>query len=239
MVPFKECDNCIATAWCKIFNGEIKPTKTWCTAAFRLNKALEKSNIPPLYINANRYNFVIDSANEDIAKELNYYCDNIVDEVVNGSNFFIFGNKPGTGKTYAACTLLNQFIYKTCLTEKFDFENPLGYFIIYPELMDDLRYRRDEEKTLKILSIVNNVPLLLLDDVGSGTHSDFTMDQTFQIINKRVNNNLSTIITSNLTISKLRNVVGSRVVSRILNNCFGIEIDGADRRKLAVKKVNK
>ena len=53
MIPFNDCKSCIATKWCKIYSGEVdKGLKDWCSAKFRLDKALELSNLPKAYINA-------------------------------------------------------------------------------------------------------------------------------------------------------------------------------------------
>lgn len=237
--PYEECHTCIATPWCKRYSGEVpKPdTPSWCNPKFRLYKALQLAEIPKEYLNANIYNYVVDKHNEEIYKALKPIIDNIVEEVDNGINFFFYNSVPGTGKTFHAAMILNHYIYKTCLTSRFDFENPLALYVVYAELMDDLRYRREDEEVQRKIERIKNVPLLLLDDVGSGTTSKYTIEQTYLILNHRFNHRLSTIVTSNLEISQLRDesILGERNVSRIIRSCIGVNVKGPDRRIKSVR----
>lgn len=234
MAPFSECNDCIAKKWCKLYSGELKPTKNWCTSKFRLYRAMELSKIPINYFEANLFNYI---GNEDKYRILKGVTDEILSNVDKGINYFFYGSSPGTGKTYSACVILNHFIYKACLTDRFDFENPLGLFVVYPDLMDDLRYRRDEERVQNALAELYSAPLLVLDDIGVGNCTDFTREQLYIILNRRKNSKLSTVFTSNLPISRLRDpeVLGARNVSRILADCMGLEFGGQDLRLRTVK----
>lgn len=239
---YEDCRDCIAKSWCKIYSGEVQGGKNpWCSAKYRLEKAVELSRIPKVYQNANIYNYEVDKENEEIFKIIKEIISDIVSVIDKGTNFFFFGSTPGTGKTYNASVILNHYIYKTCLTNKFDFEHPLALYIVYADLMDDLRYRRDLEEVDKILDLVNNVPLLLLDDVGSGVNTDYSREQTYMIINNRLNNGLSTIYTSNLTLAELGKPenLGARNVSRIVNEAIGLEFKGSDRRMKSARRGRK
>lgn len=242
--PYKECEKCLAQPFCKRFSGEVEtPTyPEWCNPKFRLDKALKLAEIPKKYLKANFYNYEVDDDNRYIYEGLSEYVQNIVEEVEeNGTNFFFWNSGAGTGKTYNAAMLLNQYIYKTCMTGKFDFENPLALFVSYSDLMDDLRYRRDDEIVQKRVSTIKNVPLLLLDDVGAGTTSKFTAEQTYLIVNERFNEGRSTIFTSNFDSKALSHeeVLGRRTVSRLMSDCVGIQVEGRDRRKASIKGVIK
>lgn len=239
-VPYQECESCIATQWCKKYSGEVPtpPVPDWCSAKFRLDKALGMANIPKIYRKANIANYKVDKDNKEHYDRIKPFIDHIVEEVDEGTNFFFYKSSPGTGKTFHGACLLNQYIYKTCLTSRFDFENPLAMFVVYADLMDDLRYRRDSEELQQRVEQIKNVPLLLLDDIGSGTTSQFTIEQTYLILNHRFNNGLSTIVTSNMSLSHLNNpqVLGARNVSRIMSNSMGMEIGGSDRRKMTIRR---
>lgn len=193
-------------------------------------KALELTNIPKRYLNANQYNYKVDEMNRPIAEQIKPYLINILDEVSKGTQYFFHGETPGTGKSFHGFMLLNQYVYKACLTTRMDFENPLAYFIGYTDLMNALRYNRDDNETTKLVETVKNVPLLLLDDVGAGTVSPFTDEQTFMILNYRYNENLSTVYTSNLSPKELNLKISPRIVSRMLDNSVGITFKGKDKR---------
>jgi DNA replication protein DnaC len=232
--PYEECNGCIATKWCKRYSGEApKPeSPSWCNPKFRLYKALGMSNIPNRYLNANLYNYQIDEENEQIADRMKQLLDDVVNVIDEGRNFIFRGVVPGTGKTYHGIMVLNHFIYKTCLTSRMDFENPLAYYIGFSDLMDKLRYYRDDEEIDLLVEKIKNVPVLMLDDVGAGTVSDYMKEQTYLIVNHRYNNGLSTIYTTNFTKQQLLERLNSRILSRMFSNCEDFKFEGkTDRRR--------
>jgi len=98
--------------------------------------------------------------------------------------------------------------------------------------MDDLRYRRDDEDVVLLMEQIRETPLLLLDDVGAGTMSDYTRQQTYMILNYRFSNRKSTIITTNMGLKQLERpeYLDKRNMSRILSNAVGAPVGGRDRR---------
>lgn len=230
-MKFNTCPDCVAQPFCPIFSGQTKVDWNWCKAALRLETALKISDIPKIYQRANAHNWKITSDNRDAIERLLPYLNNIVDVVDTGQNFIFTGSDVGAGKTYLACTLLNHYIYKTCLTSQFDFENPLSLFVDYTHLINLLRYKRDELSTWDLVNKILKAPLVLLDDIGAGTISPFALEQTYHIINHRVNCGLSTIITSNFSVVDLdTKILGSRIVSRLTKNHVHFSISGRDWR---------
>lgn len=231
---YPECSNCVARPFCKVLKGEVKPVHSdWCRGNFRLEAALKLAEIPKRYRAANLFNFQVDEYNKVSYDLISNQSLDIVKLVEEGKNFFFYGNRPGAGKTYLAACVLNQFIYKVCMTSRFDFENPLGLFVTFPDLIDELRYNRDDDALgLKMLEILN-APLLLLDDVGAGNITDFVREQTFRIVNYRLNKGLSTIVTSNYSLSQLASpeMLGNRIASRFALDTIGLEMNGPDRRR--------
>ncbi len=234
--PYESCATCTATPFCGKYNGtvEITDDSPFCSSLYRLNAALKLSHLPPYLQKANLYNFIVDDANRKAYEEVKKFVDNIVSRVESGANFLMYGQGTGTGKTFSAAVIANHYIYKTCLTKKMDFETPLSLFVEYSTLIDNLRYRREDDEVVDLTSKIRKAPLLLLDDVGAGTLSDFAREQTYIILNYRMNHQLSTIVTTNLGSKQLEqdNILGKRNVSRIMNNCFGCMFGGEDRRRL-------
>jgi DNA replication protein DnaC len=194
-------------------------------------KALAFSEIPKRYLQANLYNYKVDDKNREVFEKIKPLLDNIVEEVDGGLNVFFQGSNTGTGKTHAAALFVNHYIYRTCGT-RFDFEHPLAMYVDYARLIDDLRYLEDDTGTQERFNNIMNVPLLMLDDLGAGTMSDFAREQTFLLLNHRFNNVLSTVTTSNLSLKDLADGgnLGKRNVSRLLSNGMVIEVNGSDRR---------
>ncbi len=78
--------------------------------------------------------------------------------------------------------------------------------------------------------------LLMIDDIGSEKLSDWVLETFYSIVNKRYEEVLPTIFTSNLPLSELAERIGDRTVSRMVESCDVFEVSGEDRR---LKKHNK
>ncbi|MCG6496928.1 MULTISPECIES: ATP-binding protein [unclassified Kitasatospora] len=86
---------------------------------------------------------------------------------------------------------------------------------------DAEREMRDLERT----------PLLLVDDLGAGRASEFTEETTYRLINHRYEQQLPTIITSNITPAELAGLLGDRTASRLRQMCHKAVLAGPDRRR--------
>ncbi|KQV20894.1 MULTISPECIES: ATP-binding protein [unclassified Kitasatospora] len=75
------------------------------------------------------------------------------------------------------------------------------------------------------------VPLLLVDDLGAGKSSEFTEEVTWRLINHRYNEQLPTMLTTNLATAQLREVLGERVSSRLREMSRHVRLTGPDRRR--------
>ena len=75
-----------------------------------------------------------------------------------------------------------------------------------------------------------NTPLLILDDLGAEKTTDWALQSLYIIINKRLSEELQTIITSNLSLDELRDKIGDRIASRIAGMCKIVKLTGRDRR---------
>lgn len=232
--PYPECSRCVALPFCNKVKGTVSIDKrtSWCNAKYRLDKALELAKLPKQYLRANIYNYKVDNDNQETYDKIFPFINNIVDEIDGGLNVCLVSKNSGTGKTFTAAMFLNHFIYKTCITSRFDFETPLAMFVEYAEFIHHARYRDQYEDIFQEFELMQQVPLLLLDDVGAGTMTDFAREQTYLLLNERYNAGLSNIVTSNFFLSDLKKdeLLGKRCVSRISNNLLYLELKGKDRR---------
>ena len=73
--------------------------------------------------------------------------------------------------------------------------------------------------------------LLIIDDLGTELNNSFTSSQLFYCINERMNMNRSTIISTNLSLTQLRDSYTDRVTSRIMRYRI-IPLYGTDIRLL-------
>lgn len=73
--------------------------------------------------------------------------------------------------------------------------------------------------------------LLLLDDLGAAKASEWTEEVNYRLINHRYEHRLPTIITSNVAVKDLREEIGERVTSRLVEMCQRVVLKGDDRRR--------
>ena len=75
-----------------------------------------------------------------------------------------------------------------------------------------------------------------MDDLGTELTNNFTVSCLYNIINTRLNNNLSTIINTNLTHSELRARYADRITSRLFGEFRPLMFTGNDIRREKLKR---
>jgi DNA replication protein DnaC len=127
----------------------------------------------------------------------------------------------GTGKTHLAAAIGNR-----CLE--------LGYpaiFIVVPDLLDHLRstFSPTTETTFDdLFESVRGAPVLLLDDLGTQTTTQWATEKLFQILNHRYMMKLPTVITTNVPLAELGDRLASRMADPELSLC--VSLAGTDWR---------
>ena len=79
---------------------------------------------------------------------------------------------------------------------------------------------------------ISSVDLVVWDDIAIKTATTYEMENLLSIINTRLMKNLSNIYTSNLIGQDLKDSLGERLYSRIINLSQVIEFQGQDKRGL-------
>lgn len=77
-------------------------------------------------------------------------------------------------------------------------------------------------------------PLLLLDDLGAAKASEWTEEVTYRLIDHRYGQCLPSIFTTNLLLRMLRDNLGDRTASRLMEMTTPVELEGADRRAASI-----
>lgn len=128
----------------------------------------------------------------------------------------------GTGKSFLAACIANALLEKgvpVLMTNFSKILNQMG--AMYP----DERYR--------YIASFNRFSLLIIDDLGIERNTEYALEQVYAVIDERYKTGLPLIITTNLTISQLRNpedVAHARIYSRVLEMCTPVHVPGYDRR---------
>lgn len=222
-----------------------------CRAAKRSELLLAKARIPKRFQDCSfeAYGTAHPSSNDSLRLALR-----IARHYVNGfpletcGKGLLFTGSKGLGKTHLSVSILRNLIVE---------RGASGMFWEHKELMESFRFamfsEQSSESEGRLLSSVLKTDILVLDDLGDMTQSDWTWDTTSYIINSRYNANLSTIITTNLenkaslglrtdphdrfadlrTASQvsLGDRIGDRMWSRLQEMCVVVEMHGEDFRQ--------
>lgn len=123
----------------------------------------------------------------------------------------------GTGKTYAAYAVLRVMGVDRWQA------------VTYADLAAELRPSgRDPEAAYERYAKTH---LLFLDDLGAAKGSEWVEEMTYRLINRRYEQRLPSIFTTNVPLAQLRSVLGERVASRLVEMCTVVALTGADRRR--------
>lgn len=243
--PYATCSQCLVKEWCGRRSGKTPLPDDYlynpeCNGYIMLEQAFKLSKIPTEYRNANRGNFMYDQDNSKYREYFEVIFDTIDDQVKKGNNIGFIHPEKGTGKTYTAISFAMEFLLNNVMNPSmFDFEHPLVLYVKYGTWANELRqvYQlNDEDYSLRVLrnmQKMKEVPLLVLDDIGSGRLTEYVRDLTYDLIDYRKENQLSTFFTSNLGIPQLEDskCLGDIITSRLLFNTTVFQLGGRDRRK--------
>lgn len=136
-------------------------------------------------------------------------CRRVVDAVMakkTAPNLILTG-KPGTGKTHLACGM-TLALYRSRTVRRIDL----------PDMIRNIRatWQKGSEYTeAEVLDFYGSVDLLILEEVGTGSGSDDERARVFQVINRRYEAMLPTVVVTNLTLRELRDEMGERVLDRL------------------------
>lgn len=138
----------------------------------------------------------------------------------------IFLGKTGVGKTFLCNCIAKELLDKGYTLSYY------SAFKMFNDLADCHFNRIPNEKIMEIQESIYNADVLVIDDLGSEVLNSVTNAYFFDIINNRLLNNLSTIISTNCTIKDLFDKYGERVGSRFSKNYGFYPIYGNDLRML-------
>lgn len=88
---------------------------------------------------------------------------------------------------------------------------------------------KDPETTM---AAYRSADLLLLDDLGAAKGSEWVEETTYRLLNHRYEAMLPSIFTTNLPLPKLREGLGDRLASRLVEICTRVVLTGDDRRRI-------
>lgn len=128
----------------------------------------------------------------------------------------------GTGKTYQAYGTLRA-VSASGLPVNWE-------AVAYADFTAELRPGgKDPEGSMRRY---RDTPLLLLDDLGAAKSSEWVEEITYRLINHRYEAMTASILTTNVPLPELRETLGDRIASRLVEMCTVVSLVGSDRRRV-------
>lgn len=154
------------------------------------------------------------------------YAENFAKYKRKGEGLLFIGGV-GVGKTHLEAAIANYLIEK---------QQESVIFGTFVSLLGKIRqsYERNEgrlgAKEGHLLDAMASCSLLCVDDLGKEKKSQWVAEKMFEIFNARYEDLKPLVITTNFSLSELREYLDEAVFSRILEVCRVVECGGKDYR---------
>lgn len=159
--------------------------------------------------------------------EILVQCRNYVDTFSKDSCSLFFLGKTGLGKTFISSMIAKSLIEK-------------GFNVVFDSINNFLikaendHFGRSNGNTV---DTILNADLVILDDLGSEFSTPFNNSTLYNIINTRINMEVPTIVSTNLSLSELNEKYDDRIISRLTGmftpyRFFGTDIRQVKRRMM-------
>jgi len=224
------CPDCEDTGWrqgrkCHCF---LRAQMKLLYAQSNLDHVLDQENFSRLsydYYDSSEIIPELGLTNADYMRRVVAGCREFAADFDRKKENLLFTGSTGVGKTFLTNCIAKELIdsghsviylsagdlFEVFSRNKFDYDTP-------EDMRDTYRYILDCD-------------LLIIDDLGTELNNSFTSSQLFYCINERMNMNRSTIISTNLSLTQLRDSYTDRVTSRIMRYRI-IPLYGTDIRLL-------
>ena len=127
----------------------------------------------------------------------------------------LFVGRVGTGKTFLACCIANRLLE----------EGVEVLFLVVPDYLDRIRATYDsstrpaEYTEVDLTDAAKSASVLVLDDLGAHHYTEWARQKIYSLINHRLNCQLPTVVTTNISLEDLGEHLGERTTSRLFQMC--------------------
>ncbi len=177
--------------------------------AYRLAEKLGSAAIPPRFKEKTFDGYIAETERQKRALSIcKGYADDFDGHYRDGRCLMLMG-KPGCGKSHLSAAIAIHLCRETDHT---------AVYRTLPGLVHDIRASYDDNTRPtegSIIQAITTCSLLVLDEVGATKTSEFELALLFNVINRRYEQTLPTLIVSNLAPSELKTAIGDRCVDRL------------------------
>ena len=214
-----------------------------------IRKRIKRSGVLAREQNAFFDNLIVDENNAKAIEGAKFICNLMLSgNTTERKNGLILSGNRGSGKTYIAASVINEYnknekfnefvvndIIKaqdiSFVDDSEDKINSRCRFIKEKEVIQHFdKYNYKENKSP--LDEFKNAKILVVDDVGTSyADSRKIMSALFDLFDYRYSQQLSTIITTNLSKEELIEYVGERTYDRLKNCCHYVKLTSPTSRR--------
>lgn len=217
--------NCDGSGW--LLTEDDRATPCECRSRRRrgIGSNSISSVIPKRYRGVSFDRPPVPDLNPTVVKEVKRYVAGLDKFLSQGRGLWFMGDV-GTGKTTLA-----MIVSKAALEQGFS-------VAIYslPRLLAGIRKTYDQGNDSTYFNFFEQlvrVDLLQIDDVGAERQTEWVLEQLYALINERYEQKKAVMITTNLGPDELREQIGERTVSRLVEICEDpLPLMGVDLRKV-------
>ena len=234
------CPECNGTGWIQVSkDGAAGVVRCDCYRETRVQRLIANSKIPSRYIHCELQNFELRESLTTQSIELaKIASEKFVEEYPTATPFgLLFMGPQGIGKTHLAVGIMKALMRRKAVP---------CVFRAFPELLREIQMSWSpvsESSELSLLAPILETEVLVLDELGSQTPSNWVKDTVGYVLNHRYSENKITIFTTNFTdhddpmdrkkgvFYSLRDRIGDQMRSRLFEMCKPIVMAGNDFRQ--------
>ena len=222
-----ECEKCgdsgyIETKMCECMRRKLIYAGYESSGISRLLREQNFENFSLEYYADNKENY---ENMKRIFEHIKNFAENF--DTAKGDNLALFGGT-GLGKTHLSSALACRVIER-------------GYDVLYTTAVDmvsefeNKRFGNGSTSDSRDVDRYLNCELLIIDDLGSEMINQFTVSCLYNVINTRINKQLSTVISTNLSRNEFRQKYWDRITSRVFGDYKIMLFAGIDIRAQKLK----
>lgn len=224
----------------ELINGKLydMASKCQCYEDLIQDNMLKFATMPEVFQNISVNSFdtkIYDAENKDIAVKakniVSAYVKRFEEMQALGKGLFFYSHVRGSGKTRLTISVGNALI---------KVHKQRTRFITTIDLLGKIRETYDDDESnmseQKLIADFCEIPILILDDIGTEKSSAWVKEIFFKILDTRMINKKITLVTSNLSIDELKH--DERIKSRLRKMCIEVKMPEQDIRNKLGKSEN-